>query len=71
MSRRIAAIPFALFCWPVALLAQPAITAVVNGASFETGVVRGSIVSLFGSNLADVHRTRQEFTPADNWRGPR
>jgi uncharacterized protein (TIGR03437 family) len=53
MSPRIAAIPFALFCWPVALLAQPAITAVVNGASFETGVVRGSIVSLFGSNLAD------------------
>src|SRR3954464_12765157 len=52
MSRRIAGTTVALLCWPVALFAQPAITSVVNGASFESGVVRGSIGSIFGSNLA-------------------
>src|SRR5436853_7442197 len=52
MSRRIAGSAFALLFSPVALRAQPAITSVVNGASFESGVVRGSIVSMFGSNLA-------------------
>src|SRR5437763_1859736 len=52
MSHRIVAVPFALLCWAVPLLAQPTIASVVNGASFESGVVRGSIVSMFGSNLA-------------------
>src|SRR5205809_211728 len=52
MSYRVAGMAVALLCWPVALFAQPAITSALNGASFETSVTRGSIVSLFGSNLA-------------------
>lgn len=52
MSNRMAAISLALLCWPVASPAQPAITAVVNGASFEAGVPRGCLVSIFGSKLA-------------------
>src|SRR3954453_14632561 len=54
MSHRIAAMAVALLCWTVSVSAQPAITSVVNGSSFETGVVRGSIVSIFGSNLAQA-----------------
>ena len=54
MSRRIAAIAFSLLYLPVVLFAQPAITAAVNGASFEPAVTRGSIVAIFGSNLADA-----------------
>jgi len=42
----------ALFSWAVAASAQPTVTAVVNGASFQSGVPRGCIVSIFGSRLA-------------------
>src|SRR5947209_3112700 len=35
------------------ILAQPTITAIVNGASFQSGVPRGCVVSIFGSSLAD------------------
>src|SRR3954463_14223632 len=52
MSQKLAAIGFALLCWPLAAQAQPTIAAVVNGASFETGVPRGGLVSLFGPKLA-------------------
>jgi len=52
MWNRMTAIAFAVLCWPIVAPAQPAITAVVNGASFEAGVPRGCLVSLFGSKLA-------------------
>src|SRR5437588_11625131 len=52
MSKQKAAIGFALLFWAAPVLAQPVITAVVNGASFEAGVPRGCLVSIFGSKLA-------------------
>jgi len=52
MSRRIAGVAFAALYSPVVLFAQPAITSILNGASFEPSVTRGSIVALFGSNLS-------------------
>jgi uncharacterized protein (TIGR03437 family) len=38
--------------WAIVAPAQPAVTSLVNGASFQTGVTRGSVVSIFGSRLA-------------------
>ena len=32
--------------------AQPGVTAVVNAASFDTAVPRGSVISIFGTRLA-------------------
>ena len=52
MSRRIAAVALGLLYSPLVLFAQPTITSIVNGASFEPSVTRGSIVTLFGSNLS-------------------
>ena len=52
MSSRMAAIGVALLCWPLTSSAQPAITSIVNGASFDTAVTRGSLVTIFGSKLA-------------------
>src|SRR3954466_559214 len=52
MSNRIAAVAVALFCWSVAAPAQPTITSILNAASFEAGVPRGCLVSIFGSGLA-------------------
>ena len=51
-TRQTAAILVAVIIWAVGAEAQPAITAVVNGASFQTGVPRGCIVSIFGTSLA-------------------
>ena len=42
---------------PAAAANQPTITAVVNGASFSTGITSGSWVSIQGSNLAGTSRT--------------
>jgi uncharacterized protein (TIGR03437 family) len=52
MSHRIASIVLMFLCWPVPSAAQPVISSILNGASFESGVPRGCLVSIFGSRLA-------------------
>src|SRR3954471_21769040 len=52
MLNRMAAFSVGLLCWAAAAPAQPTITSVVNAASFETGIPRGCLVSIFGTNLA-------------------
>src|SRR3982751_3529137 len=57
ISKRLAAISVAILGWSAAALAQPTITAVVNGASFAEGVPGGCLVSIFGSKLASIVAT--------------
>jgi uncharacterized protein (TIGR03437 family) len=47
-----AALLIAVMSWAAPATAQPAITAVLNGASFQTGIPRGCLVSIFGTKLA-------------------
>jgi uncharacterized protein (TIGR03437 family) len=69
MSRRIAGLAFAVLYLPVVLLAQPAITSILNGASFEPTVTRGSILSLFGSNLAQATESAKRLPLPTNLAG--
>src|SRR5215471_5507036 len=43
--------------WLAPAMAQPTINAVVNAASFQPGVPRGCLVSIFGSKLASSTAT--------------
>src|SRR5205823_3805816 len=51
-KKQLATILLALSACAIAASAQPVITDVVNGASFQTGVTHGSVVSIFGTGLA-------------------
>jgi len=52
MRRPCAVAALAVLCGLGPAAAQPAITAIVNAASYQTGVPRGCLVSIFGTKLA-------------------
>src|SRR5437868_2576573 len=57
MRRQFAFVAGASLVFLAPAIAQPTITTVVNAASFQTGVPRGCLVSIFGSKLASSTAT--------------
>jgi uncharacterized protein (TIGR03437 family) len=57
------ALSIAILLLPIAVMAQPRVTAVANGASFQAVVSPGSFASAFGENLAST----AAVTPTANW----
>jgi uncharacterized protein (TIGR03437 family) len=51
-AKQFATIFLAVITWATLAPAQPTVTAIVNGASFQSGIPRGCVVSIFGSRLA-------------------